>query len=123
MSILKPLDEREKKAAKILLSMLKAHYVGKENSISNSKIREGFLKRFNEKFTGIRIRKMIHHLAVESPELVCADSKGYYIAKNWLEAENHCKSLEERMLAIARRKRATEDKIKKQQNDKYAPKL
>ena len=74
---------------------------GKENAITNKAICEALTEK-NYEITGVRLRKLIHHIrANDIIPLLLATSKGYYISTDNTEIENYIQSLKERVNSIS----------------------
>lgn len=94
----KDITDLEIEYAKKIALNLKVKCVGKENAVSNKRLREAILKGYGVEFSGIRIRRMINY--IRSYNLVprlCANNKGYFQAANDEEWEAWKKSMQQRI--------------------------
>lgn len=97
----KPLTEQEKELLPEFIRCLqKELYHGKGNEITNKSIREGYARK-GTKVSDSRIRKIINHIRANNlvPRL-CANSRGYFIAKTDQELNDYITSLKQRVAAI-----------------------
>jgi len=73
----------EEVMAKNIAASINNKAVGKENAVSNKKIRDAILTKYGAKYHPIRIRKMITYIRVcNLVPCLCSNSKGYYRAAN-----------------------------------------
>jgi hypothetical protein len=72
--------------------------IGAENAITNDAIRKAFKEKLGLPIPDFRVRKIINHIRINGlVPLLCANSKGYYVAKNGHEINNYIKGLNERI--------------------------
>lgn len=101
----KPLTEEERVSILPLMIRSLRKHVGRENAITNQKMREG-LEAWGYKVSDSRIRKLINHIRRYSRvECLMACSDGYYVSEDVSELELYLKSLDKRVRAIAEVKR------------------
>jgi len=90
-------------AEKIALN-INTKCVGKENAVSNKRLRDAILYKYGVKIGGPRIRKMINYIrAMNLVPCLCANSKGYFRAANeeeWNEWKNSMQQRINEMQAI-----------------------
>lgn len=92
-----PLNEVEKELLpKFIIGLQKR--VGAENAITNDAIRKAFKENAQINIPDSRVRKIINHIRINGlVPLLCANSKGYYVAKNGQEINSYIKGLNERI--------------------------
>lgn len=74
-----PLNDEEKRLVPQFVNGLKTK-IGKDKAITNNEIRLAFEKR-GVKIPPARVRKIINYIRINGlVELLCASSKGYYVA-------------------------------------------
>lgn len=77
------------------------YHVGVENSISAQQIRKAIKNKKGVTVSGPRLRKILHHIRTyPGAMLICANGKGYYLAKTEKEFDIYMRSLNERIKAI-----------------------
>lgn len=92
------ISEEEIVIAKIIASNINRRCVGKENAVSNKRLRAAILKRDGIEVSGIRIRKMINYIrAYNLVPCLCANSKGYFKAANEEEWNAWKESMQQRI--------------------------
>lgn len=106
-----PLNEIELELLPAFINGLKTK-IGAENAITNSEIRKAFKEKLGILIPDSRVRKIINHIRINGlVPLLCANSNGYYVAKNAKEITSYIKGLNERIGSQI----AMLDAIKKQQ--------
>lgn len=96
------LDRYEQRLVSVFADILKDH-VGKENAITNKRMREKLLTNNNINIKPARVRKIIHFLRVKDVfqnYALLASSQGYYLSNNPEEIDKQIESLEQRMNSI-----------------------
>ena len=94
------LNWKELEAVEYVSSILRNH-VGKDNAISNGKIRN-VLQENGYNFGGPRIRKIISYIRIKNIiHRVCSSHNGYFVAKDSEELNEYIKSLDGRINAMA----------------------
>jgi len=101
------LDEKELRLLPFVLQVLKERK-GSEAAINNAEIAKRTLTLFCEAFPeekikldAPRLRKIVHHIRCsEELPLLCANSKGYYIAETREEAARFLESLRQRKSSL-----------------------
>ena len=77
------------------------NHVGAEQAITSTAIIRSIEMKKNIKIGGPRLRKILHHIRTyDGAMLICASSKGYYVAKTQQEYDTYIKSLSDRIEAI-----------------------
>ena len=93
-----PLNDDERKLLPQFVNGLRTK-IGKEKAITNKEIRAKFKER-GVLIPDSRVRKIINHIRINGlVELLCASSKGYYIAKNDKEINEYMIGLKSRIEA------------------------
>ena len=93
-----PLNDDERKLLPQFVNGLRTK-IGKEKAITNKEIRAKFKER-GVSIPDSRVRKIINHIRINGlVELLCASSKGYYIAKNDKEINEYMIGLKSRIEA------------------------
>ena len=94
-----PLSDDEKKLIPKFVIGLKKR-IGKENAITNKEIREAFKRSSEINIPPARVRKIINHIRINGlVELLCASSKGYYVARIEQEINQYMTGLKSRIEA------------------------
>tara|TARA_R110000764_G_scaffold192808_2_gene278027 strand:- start:1408 stop:1782 length:375 start_codon:yes stop_codon:yes gene_type:complete len=94
-----PLNDEEKALLpKFVRGLVKR--VGKKNAITNGEIREAFKNNLGIEIPPARVRKIINHIRIYGlVELLCASSKGYYVAEIDKEIVDYMEGLNSRIEA------------------------
>lgn len=93
-----PLNDDEQKLLPQFVNGLRTK-IGKEKAITNKEIRAKFKER-GISIPDARVRKIINHIRIKGlVELLCASSKGYYVAKNDKEINEYMVGLKSRIEA------------------------
>jgi 2-hydroxy-3-keto-5-methylthiopentenyl-1-phosphate phosphatase len=111
-----PLNEYERETLlPIVIRGLKTHY-GKENAIKSEEI----VTKLKEKgfdISGVRLRKIIHHIR-EHALLVCVvgSSQGYYVSEELEDMKKQSDSIRGREIALERIRRKIDEAIMIKEN-------
>ena len=74
--------------------------IGKENAITNAQMRSAFLKKYNIKIHGARMRKMITHIRVTGQVMCLCAGKGYWIEPDLEAYQEYVNNLHDRGMSI-----------------------
>lgn len=111
-----PLSEQQRQIAAWIATRI-IRYVGKDNAVPSAKIIEGCLARFGVKVNDSTLRQMINYLRNNNiVPVLCASSRGYFIAANEKEAEDYVASLDDRIGAIAAMRSSVIKQMRRQWN-------
>ena len=92
------LNEYEKKCVPIIVKGIGGRRKGKENPITNKEIQDAMLKRGYGKLSGSRVRKIISYIRNKNLlPLLCANSKGYFVAENLEQFNKYLETFELRV--------------------------
>ncbi len=111
--ITQPLNDYEKQVLlPKVIAGLKNHY-GRANAITSDKI-IAQMKAKGFQITGVRLRKIIHHIR-QNALLVCVvgDCNGYYVSSNVYDIEKQIESLRGREESIRSIRKKLEEHLKK----------
>lgn len=93
------LTENELELVPLIVAGLKTK-IGKENAITSKEIVKA-MKRYDEKFTDARLRKIVNHIRITGLIAnLLASSKGYWVETDRREVAKYVKSLGQRKRAI-----------------------
>jgi len=95
------LNEEELELLPIIVNCLKAHDT-KDKAITNAKMCEGISRWRGIKFSGARMRKVIHYIQVNGllKGLVSCGTNGYYVTNDINEVVRYVESLKARSRSI-----------------------
>jgi hypothetical protein len=93
-------DANDLEVIKIIVYGLRKK-VGKEKAITNAKIREALLEKFDIKLTDSQMRKYIQYIRIHRlVDKLCASAAGYYVAANEHEFNEYVSSLRQRTRSL-----------------------
>ena len=96
--ITKNISEEEVEMAERIAKNINQKCVGKQNAVSNKRLRDAILDKDGVVIGGPRIRKMINYIrAMNLVPRLCANSKGYFRAANDQEWDDWKESMQQRI--------------------------
>ena len=97
------ITEEEIHYANVIACNIRQKCIGKENAVTNKRLREAILKVFAVKIHPVRVRKMINYIrAFNLVPCLCASSKGYYQAGEVAEWTSWKLSMQKRINEMQR---------------------
>tara|TARA_R110000782_G_scaffold56886_1_gene118970 strand:+ start:855 stop:1226 length:372 start_codon:yes stop_codon:yes gene_type:complete len=97
------INEREIELAKQIANNINRKCIGKENAVSNKRLREAFMKASGEKISDVRMRRMINYIrGWNLVSRLCACHAGYFQAETQEEWDKWKLSMKKRINEMQR---------------------